>query len=134
MYYLIENGRIIDSSKIVVCDDYVPFFNIKDGNIAKLKIINQADSLDLAKQRLIEYCVDKEKVLLSLWIKNLQKSVNLDSPSPKIIINEKITKDYLIAQLVNLNEYSLSGKLRKDRKLLSERIQVLKEKKQWVKV
>lgn len=111
-FVLLENGRIMDSTKTVVMDDYIPCFEMhKDGTstISKIKIIYEDNSLEMVKQKLIEYCEDKSKVEIALWAKNIKKNIGINPLTKGLKVSKQITKEHLIVQLVNFNEMFLNG-------------------------
>lgn len=111
-FVLLENGRIVDSTKTAVINDYVLWFEMhKDGysTISKVKIIYKSNSLEIIKQKLIEYCEDKSKVEIALWVKNIKKNICINPLKKGLKISNQITKEHLIVQLVNFNEMFLNG-------------------------
>lgn len=111
-FVLLENGRIVDSTKTVVMDGYIPWFEMhKDGisTISKIKIIYEDNSLEMVKQKLIEYCEDKSKVEIALWVKNIKKNICVNPLKKGLKVSNRITKEHLIVQLVNFNEMFLNG-------------------------
>lgn len=110
-YLILENGMIVDSAKTIAIEEkgYVPFFDLGTGTLTKISIIDKTGSLEMANQRLIEYCVKKDKALIALWVKNLKRKVSVNPLGENLTIGAKATKSKLIVELVNLNQIYLSG-------------------------
>ena len=111
-FLLLENGRIMDGKKTVVIDNCVPCFEMqKDGTstISKIKVIYEDNSLEMVKQKLIEYCEGKNKVEVALWVKNIKNNICVNPLKKGLKISNQITKENLIVQLINLNEMFLNG-------------------------
>lgn len=110
-YLILEDGRIVDSAKTIAVEGkgYVPELNLDTRTMTKISIIDKTDSINMAQQRLIEYCVKKDKALIALWVKNLKRRVSVQPLCESLTISRRATKSGLIVELVNLNMVNMSG-------------------------